>query len=91
MVDLKKYKEIIIWGAAFPPSEVGSISTSHGHAMEKLQALLEKENAWEKVVCIVDNNQKIQNRKRIGIEVCLPNVILDHSEALAMRLNNCMN
>ncbi len=84
MVDIKKYDEIIIWGAAFPPSEVGSVSTSHGHAMEKLHVLLEKENAWKKIVCIVDSNKKIQGKKRIGVEVCIPSAILDHKEALVI-------
>ena len=42
MVDIKKYDEIIIWGAAFPPSEVGSVSTSHGHAMENCMHFLRK-------------------------------------------------
>ena len=84
MIDLSKYEEIIIWGAAFPPSEVGECATSHGHAMEKLVDLLKREDGWDKVIAVVDSNQKIHGRKRFGIEVCSPKLILEHADALVV-------
>ena len=84
MVDLSRYDEIIIWGAAFPPSEVGALSTSHGHAMEKLAVLLKDNNVWHKVVGIVDSNKSIQGREHLRVKVHEPEFILQHPEALVV-------
>ena len=85
MIDLSKYDEIIIWGASFSPNEIGGgIATSHGHSMEKLATLLKKENAWGKVIAIVDSNKVIHGKERLGIKVMPPDYIKEHIKALVI-------
>lgn len=82
VIDFSKYDEIIIWGASFPPSEIDENATSHGHSMEKLVDLLKQNNAWEKVVLIVDSNELLHGKRRMGIAIDAPKNILHHSGAL---------
>lgn len=85
-MDISKYSEIIIWGAAFPPTgdECEGNSTSHGHSMEKLSSLLRANNAWDKVLAIVDSNGHIYGKNRLGIPVKNPEFILEHPDALVV-------
>lgn len=53
MVDLSKYSEIIIWGAAFSPNEIEGDATSHGYAVEKLYKLLKENNYADKLVFLL--------------------------------------
>lgn len=82
MTDLSRYEEIIIWGASFPPTEMEGDATSHGRAIEKLADLLRKEHSLKKVICIVDSNQMLHGKRRLGIPVMPPTVILEHPDAL---------
>lgn|GEM_PF-3258989 len=82
MIDLSNYDEIIIWGAAFSPSDLGGLSTSHGHSMDKLANLLKSKNSWNKVIAIVDSNKALHGKKRLGIEVHSPDFIKEHKHAL---------
>ncbi len=84
MFDLSKYNEIIIWGASFPPSEMGGGATSHGRAIESLHRLLADNHYWDKVICIVDSNKSIQGKKRLGLEVKSPQFLLEHKSALVI-------
>lgn len=82
MFDLSGYGEIIIWGASFPPEETGENSTNTGRAIEYLRDLLNRENAWEKVLFVVDSNKELQGKERLGKVVKDPLEILQHSKAL---------
>lgn len=84
VTDLSKYKEIIIWGAAFPPQDIDGFATSHGHAMEKLMGVLRREGQIKKVVAIVDSNQNLWGKERFGIKVTSPSVISDYNDALVI-------
>lgn len=84
MVDLEKYNEIIIWGASFPPSDLEGDATSPGRAIEQLKALLVKSDSWNKVVAIVDSNEKFHGKKRLGVEVFEPTHIKNHPDALVI-------
>jgi len=79
MVDLSKYKEIIVWGACFPPDED---STSVGRAIGKLFELLDKHGYIDKVIFIVDSNKKLHGKKRLGKEVKSPLEIKQYPSAL---------
>jgi FkbM family methyltransferase len=84
MTTLQDYKQIIIWGASFPPSELESESTNTGRAIEKLRDLLDNENLMERVLFIVDSNKALQGRKRLHKEVCSPEKIRDYPDALVI-------
>lgn len=81
MKDLSGYNEIIIWGASFPPGEVG-IATSHGRAIENLLHLLNEHGYLSKVVCIVDGNKDLHGKSRLGFCVLNPEIIKNHPDAL---------
>lgn len=82
MIDLSKYEEIIVWGASFPPSETDGDATSHGRAIEKLFDILAKKMVVNKVIAIVDSNLSLHGRKRMGIEVVDPSIIVNHPKAI---------
>ena len=72
MKDLSKYSEIIIWGAAFSPTEAEDVATSHGYAGDRLFNLL-KENGYEdKLIFFADSNEKLYNKNRFGKKVKPP-------------------
>lgn len=83
MLDLKKYNEIIIWGASMPPNEI-EIATSHGRAIERLLEMLQKKGACDKVIFIVDSNKKFIGKSRLGYEIKSPEEILKHPDALVI-------
>lgn len=82
MIDLSKYNEIIIWGASFPPSEIIGNATSTGRAIEQLSEILKKRCVWDRVIAIVDSNSSLHGKKRLGVNVMDPKIILDHPHAL---------
>ena len=84
MRDLSKYEEIIIWGACFSPEEIEGDATSHGHAAEKLYALLSKNGYANKIIMWVDSNIKLYGKTRYGKPVMDPREILNHRNALVI-------
>lgn len=84
MRDLSNYEEIIIWGACFSPEEIGSDSTSHGHAAEKLYAILTEHGYADKIIMWVDSNSKLYGKNRYGKPVKEPKEILEHNNALVI-------
>ena len=82
MKDLSKYSEIIIWGAAFSPTEAEDVATSHGYAVDRLFNLL-KENGYEdKLIFFADSDEKLYNKNRFGKKVKPPTEILNYPDAL---------
>lgn len=84
MVDLSKYSEIIIWGAAFSPNEIEGDATSHGYAVEKLYKLLKENNYADKLVFFADSNTKLYGKKKYDREVKAPSEILKYPKALVI-------
>ncbi len=84
MRDLSMYKEIIIWGASFPPGTVEGDATSHGRAFDILYNMLLQAGYASKIIFVADSNGKVTGLKRNGIEVKLPKEILDHPQALVI-------
>lgn len=84
MVDLGKYDDIIIWGAAFPSSEIGGEATSPGRSSEKLIDLLAGNGYKDKIRFFVDSNKKLWGKKRLGIAVEKPEKILEYPDALVI-------
>jgi len=82
MVDLSRYKEIIIWGACFPADEIEGEVTSIGRAINKLFELLDIHGYADKVIFIVDSNKKLHGKKRLGKEVKSPLEIKQYPNAL---------
>lgn len=84
MVDLSKYTEIIIWGAAFSPNEIEGDATSHGYAVEKLYKLLKENDYADKLAFFVDSNTKLYGKKKFDREVKAPAEILKYPKALVI-------
>ncbi len=84
MKDLSKYLEIIIWGAAFSPTEVEDVATSHGYAGDRLYKLLNENGYGDKLIFFVDSNERLYNKNRFGKKVKPPTEILKHPKALVI-------
>ena len=82
MIDLKKYSEIIIWGACLSPKEEGIKATSHGYAAEKLFTLLQANGYADKILFFVDSNTRIWGKYRFGKEIKSPEEIHKYPNAL---------
>jgi len=82
MVDLSRYKEIIIWGACFSADEIGGEATSTGRAIKKLFELLDKHGYADKIIFITDSNKKLYGKKRLGKDVKSPLEIKQYPNAL---------
>ena len=84
MVNLDKYKEIIIWGACVSPNELGCNATSLGYAIEKLYDLLQSNGYADKVIFFVDSNRTLWGKKKYSKEVKDTREILKHPDALVI-------
>lgn len=82
MVNLDKYREIIIWGACFSSDELGNNATSPGYAIEKLYNLLQSNGYAEKIIFFVDSNRTLWGGEQYGKDVKDPSEILDFPDAL---------
>ena len=84
MINLDKYKKIIIWGACFSSYELGCNATSTGQAIDKLYYLLQSNGYADKVIFLVDSNQTFWGKKQYGKEVRNTREILKHPDALVI-------
>lgn len=84
MKDLSAYKQIIIWGAHFPPGTEGVNNVSTGRSFEMLYAMLENGGVLDKVLFIADSNPSTWGLKRKGIEVKAPHEIASFPSALVI-------